>query len=158
MLDGLRNWWAAEPWRVWPWSAEGWRYRNIYRSYRRGSWDARRGRWLAGGEPRGLVEALWRTVCFPHVHEEDEFAPDWTVPPGDTLLELMSEHWMTFSELARLMGEDETRVQKILAGVEPVTAADAWAFEEIFGVSVAFWLNMEHRYREDLARGAARVV
>lgn len=99
-----------------------------------------------------------RRMSDDEIRRRLRFEPGWTVPPGDTLLELMAERRMLFSDLARLMLEDETRVQRILAGVEPVTISDALTFEEVFGVSADFWMNMERRYREDLARGARRSV
>lgn len=156
MLEGLRNWWAAEPWRVYPLARTGWRYRNIYRAIRDGAWSPERERYLSGGEPHGWLASLWGAIRFPHVHEhaeyEDLFEPDWTVPPGETIVELMQERDVTPEGLARKMLEPLNFVVGLLSGERPITMAVALDLEEIFGVSVDFWLNLEQRYREDLAR------
>jgi plasmid maintenance system antidote protein VapI len=80
------------------------------------------------------------------------FEPDWTVPPGDTLLELMAERDMSDVDLARKMLTDLPHVHGLIGGWEPLTESDALDLEEIFGVSFDFWMNYERRYREDLAR------
>lgn len=80
------------------------------------------------------------------------FEPDYTVPPGDTILELLAERGMTAADLAQKMLTDLPHVLRLLTGEEPLTESDALDLEEIFGVSFDFWMNYERRYREDLAR------
>lgn len=67
----MRNWWAAKPWQVWPFSRTGWRYHAIYRAYREGARHPQTGWPLAGGEPRGRLASVWRTIAFPHVHGDE---------------------------------------------------------------------------------------
>jgi hypothetical protein len=71
----MKNWWKAQPWRVWPFFQTGWRYHRIYRAYRHGSKHPRTGHWLAGGQPRGRLKSLWGALSFPHVHDDEEGWP-----------------------------------------------------------------------------------
>jgi hypothetical protein len=70
MLDELRNWWRADPWRIV--GRKRWHYLTIYRVLRRGSWNESTGRWLAGGAPRGRLASLWGAIAFPHVHDDED--------------------------------------------------------------------------------------
>lgn len=184
-MSGLTNWWAAKPWRVYPWADDGWRYRTLYRMGRRGArhpMDPFGHTYLSGGEPKGRLAALWAAIAFPHVHDEDEllvepkdhppnpevdarqlaayrqaFERDWTVPPGETLAELLGERGVAPLDLAARLDEalDEdvglTFVVGLLTGERPITPPIAYELEQMFGVSTAFWLNLEQLYREDLA-------
>lgn len=156
MLDGLRGWWRAEPWRVYPWARDGWRYRTLYRRLRRGSWWAERQRYLAGGEPKGRLRSLWGALSFPHVHDDDVFAfdPDWTVAPGETLRELLDERDMTPKQLAIRTYLDEPTVYEVLSGL-PLTEAVAIELERAFGdegPAAEFWLALERNHRKWIAK------
>jgi addiction module HigA family antidote len=171
-MSGLRNWLRAKPWQIYPLWRSGWRYHTLYRTLRRGSWNPQAGRWMIGGEPRGVLASLWGAVAFPHVHDEwteeewaggpiaefnrrverGEFDPDWTVPPGETLLELMAERDMSDTELARKMLVDVVAVHRLISGRAPLTATIALSLEEVFDVPFDFWMNLERNHREWLDR------
>jgi plasmid maintenance system antidote protein VapI len=154
-VSGLRNWWRARPWQIYPLWRSGWRYHTIYRTLRRGSWNPERGAWMAGGRPRDRLQALKETVQFPHVHDDEPwepFEPDWTVPPGETLLELMAERDMSDVDLARKMLEPVEVVHRLITGEQRITESIALDLEEVFGVKYDFWIALERRHRDWLAK------
>lgn len=57
------NWLMAKPWP----HRNGWRYRTIYRTLRRGTTRAETGgRWEQPSQ--GPLRAAWNALAFPHVH------------------------------------------------------------------------------------------
>lgn len=179
--EQLANWWAAKPWRVYPWADDGWRYRTLYRRLRRGSrhpMDPFGHTYLSGGEPRGRLAALWGAIAFPHVHDEDEgtiveikdhppdpgaearqlaayrhaFKPDWTVRPGETLEDALIERDMNYEQLAAQMGRSVSEVLHVLTGESRITQTFAIDLERVLGITAEFWLRLEALYRADLAR------
>jgi HTH-type transcriptional regulator/antitoxin HigA len=80
------------------------------------------------------------------------FAPDYVVPPGATLADLLGEHGMTQTELARRLGVSLKHVNQVVKGVASVSAELALGLEKVFGVSAAFWLNRESLYQASIAR------
>jgi plasmid maintenance system antidote protein VapI len=86
------------------------------------------------------------------------FEPDWAVPPGETIAELLEEHKMTPDDLAGMLDMPLRKVGGLLAGEEPVDAPTAAKLERLFGVSAGFWLAYEHSYRTSLDRIAPGCV
>jgi len=80
------------------------------------------------------------------------FAPDYLIPPGQTLSELLEEHGMTQTDLARRLGVSLKHVNQIVNGTASISAELALGLEKVLGVSAAFWLNRESLYRADKAR------
>ena len=82
------------------------------------------------------------------------FAPDYAVPPGETLLETIEALGMTQADLAVRAGRPLKTINEIVRGKAAITPDTALQLERVLGVSATFWLNRASRYRETLARRA----
>ncbi|HTE42954.1 MAG TPA: HigA family addiction module antitoxin [Steroidobacteraceae bacterium] len=80
------------------------------------------------------------------------FSPNYAVAPGDVLEEHRDAMSMTQADLALRLGLSAKHVNRIIAGLEPVTSDTALKLESIFGLPAHVWLNLESRYREFKAR------
>ena len=80
------------------------------------------------------------------------FAPDYAVPPGETLVELLEERNMSQAELARHTDLSAKHINQIVKGHTPISSDVAFRFERVTGVPGRLWLNLENRYQERLAR------
>lgn len=83
------------------------------------------------------------------------YAPDYALPPGDTLAETLEEIGMTQADLARRTGLSTKHVNQIVAGSAPISPETALGFERVTNVPARFWLNLEAAFRERLARRAS---
>lgn len=86
--------------------------------------------------------------------ESLNYRPDYAVPPGETLLEVLADRGMTQVELARRMSRPKKTINEIIKGKAALTAETALQLEIVLGVPAGFWLDRESRYREALARHA----
>ncbi|MGH2682728.1 MAG: HigA family addiction module antitoxin [Actinomycetota bacterium] len=82
--------------------------------------------------------------------------PDWTVPPGEILLESLQDRGMTQSELARRMARPLKTINEIIKGKAAITAETAIQLERALGISARFWTGLETRFREHAARQEAQ--
>ena len=82
--------------------------------------------------------------------------PDYAIPPGDTLADVLQDRGMTQQELALRTGMAAKTINEIAKGKAPITAETALKLELIFGVKASFWLKLEMNYQEDLARIRAK--
>ena len=80
--------------------------------------------------------------------------PTDPLPPGETLLETLEGHGMSQADFARRSGLSPKTISQIIVGREPITQATALIMERILKVPARFWINLETRYRESLARRA----
>ncbi len=78
--------------------------------------------------------------------------PIEALPPGDTLGETLEMLPMTQIELAKRTGINKKTINRIVAGIEPITEETALALENALKIPAHFWLNMERQYRAGLAR------
>jgi len=81
-----------------------------------------------------------------------EFEPDYAVPPGDTLLEVMESLGMTQKELAIRTGLTEQTLTRIFKGSQPISYETANRLELVTNVPARMWNNLEAQYREQLAK------
>jgi addiction module HigA family antidote len=81
-----------------------------------------------------------------------EFEPDYAVPPGDSLLEVMESLGMTQKELAVRTGLTEQSLVRIIKGEQPVSYETANRLELVTNVPARMWNNLEAQYREQLAK------
>ena len=81
------------------------------------------------------------------------FAPDYIVPPGDTIIDLLEEREMTQANLAQRLGISAKHVNQIVKGSAAISADVALGLEKVLGGSVSFWVTREALYQ---ARMAAR--
>lgn len=80
------------------------------------------------------------------------FTPDWVLPPGDTILDLIDERGWTQAALATRVGFSHKHVNQLVKGKVPLTEQAASRLAQALGTSVGFWLTREARYRERLVR------
>ncbi|MFA5118777.1 MAG: HigA family addiction module antitoxin [Candidatus Omnitrophota bacterium] len=81
-----------------------------------------------------------------------KYSPDYAVPPGVTISELLNHLGMTQVELADRTGRPEKTISDIVNGKQGVTPETALQFERVLGMSASFWNNLEKNYRESLVR------
>jgi len=82
------------------------------------------------------------------------FAPDYIVPPGDTIVDLLEEREMTQTDLARRLGVSPKHVNQIVKGSAPISPDVALGLEKVLGGSVSFWATREALYQARMAAKA----
>ncbi len=80
------------------------------------------------------------------------FEPDFAVPPGETLKEVVESLGMSQKELADRTGLTVQSINRIFKGNQPITFETANRLELTTGVPARMWNNMESQYREQLAK------
>ncbi|ALU91189.1 conserved hypothetical DNA binding protein [Herbaspirillum rubrisubalbicans M1] len=80
------------------------------------------------------------------------FAPDWILPPGQSVLDLAEERGWTQSELAQRLGYTEKHVSQLINGKVALTVDAAQRLERVLGSSMDFWLTLEANFQKHLAR------
>ncbi|MCX5902471.1 MAG: helix-turn-helix domain-containing protein [Proteobacteria bacterium] len=82
------------------------------------------------------------------------FEPDYAIPPGQTLMEIMESLDMTQKELAIRTGITVQSLNRIFKGEQPISYETASRLELATGVPARLWNNLETKYREQLAKFA----
>lgn len=80
------------------------------------------------------------------------FDPDWSVHPGEILLDELEERGMSQSELATRLGVSAKHVNRIIKGRAGFSASFAVKLETVLGISAKFWLNVQANHDLRLAR------
>jgi len=80
------------------------------------------------------------------------FEPDYAIPPGETLLDVINAQDMTQRELVIRTGLSVQSINRIIKNAQPITYETANRLELATGVSAKFWNNLEAQYREQLAK------
>lgn len=80
------------------------------------------------------------------------FAPDYAVPPGETLLEVIESLGISQSDLAERADRPKKTINEIVRGKAAITPETALQFERVLGVPASFWTNLEQQYRTAIAR------
>lgn len=84
------------------------------------------------------------------------YAPDYAIPPGETLRSTLGELGMTQADLAARAGLSLKHVNQIAQGIAPITHETALLLEKVTGVSARTWNSLEATYRDRLARADDR--
>lgn len=79
------------------------------------------------------------------------YNPEYAVPPGDTLQEILESIGMTQTDLALRCGRPIKTINEIIKGNTKITPATSIQFERVLGIPASFWNNLERQYRETLA-------
>jgi HTH-type transcriptional regulator/antitoxin HigA len=79
------------------------------------------------------------------------FTPDYAVPPGKTLQEIMASLGMTQREMAMRTGLTVQTLIRIFKGDQPISYETANHLELVTGVPARYWNNLELQYQEQLA-------
>jgi len=82
------------------------------------------------------------------------FIPDYAVPPGKTLQEVMASLGMSQKEMATRTGLTVQTLIRIFKGEQPISYETAGRLELVTGVPARFWNNLELQYQEQLAKVA----
>lgn len=80
------------------------------------------------------------------------FEPDYAVPPGETLREVMESLGMNQKELAKRTNLTVQSLNRIFKGEQPITYETASRFELVTNIPARMWNNLEAQYREQLAK------
>jgi HTH-type transcriptional regulator/antitoxin HigA len=90
--------------------------------------------------------------------DQYRYIPDYALPPGDTLVEVLSERGMSQAELARRTGLSTKHINQIVLGTASLSAETALRLERVTGVPAQVWTELEGDYqvartrREELTR------
>jgi HTH-type transcriptional regulator / antitoxin HigA len=84
--------------------------------------------------------------------KELPFRPDWSSPPGETILDILRERGLALHEFARLMAYPADNVRGLIDGSSPITIGVARQLERVVGASVEFWMSRDFQFREDVSR------
>jgi HTH-type transcriptional regulator/antitoxin HigA len=84
--------------------------------------------------------------------------PDFAVPPGETLQEMLDHFGLSQADLAERTGRPKKTVNEIVQGKAAITPETALQLEKVLGVEAAHWLGLEQTYRAALARQAERAA
>jgi len=84
--------------------------------------------------------------------QANEYLPDYSVAPGQTLLEVIENLSMTKKDLALRTGLTEQIIDDIIKGVQPINFEMANEFESVTGVKARLWNNLERQYRALIAK------
>ena len=84
------------------------------------------------------------------------FTPDYAIPPGETVLEVLESQGLSQAELAERTGRPKKTINEIVNGKAAITPETALQLERVLGVPAAFWNSLEQNYRAGLAREAER--
>ena len=80
------------------------------------------------------------------------FAPDWVLPPGESILDIAEERGWTQGELAQRLGYSEKHISQLINGKVPITVDAAQRLERVLGSTMNFWLTLEANYQKHKAR------
>lgn len=83
---------------------------------------------------------------------ENQYAPDFVSPPGETLEETLEAIGMSQAELAERTGRPKKTINEIIQGKAAITPETALQLERVLGVPARFWNERERQYREFLAQ------
>lgn len=84
--------------------------------------------------------------------KNDQYNPDYAVPPGETLLEIIESRGMSQTQLAERTHRPKKTISEIINGKTAITSETAIQFEHVLDVPAKFWMNLENNYRGTLAR------
>lgn len=84
--------------------------------------------------------------------EGKNFDPDWCVPPGVTIADLLEERSWTQVEFALRIGFTPKHVNLLIKGQATINEETALRLERVLGSTISFWLTREVQYREALTR------
>ncbi len=81
-----------------------------------------------------------------------QYSPDYAVPPGETLHEVLEKLGMSQAELAERIGRPKKTVNEIIKGKAAITPETALQLERAFRIPASFWNNLQRNYEAVVAR------
>jgi len=82
----------------------------------------------------------------------DEFRPNWSSAPGDTIADLLRERRISMVDFAQRIGQTLDDAVSLVEGRATITIGLARNLEEVLGASVEFWMSRDFQYRQDVSR------
>ncbi len=83
---------------------------------------------------------------------KNTYQPDYTVPPGWILEEMLEVREMSHAEFARRCNRSAKLVSDIISGKAPVEPETALQFEKVLGMDASVWINVEADFQLHNAR------
>ena len=80
------------------------------------------------------------------------YEPDYAVPPGWVLEEMLGAQQISHAEFARRCGRSPKLVSEIIAGKAPIEPETAIQFQRVLGMAASIWMNLEAEYQLHRAR------
>jgi addiction module HigA family antidote len=78
--------------------------------------------------------------------------PDWSVHPGEILLEALQERGLTQTAFAPKFKRPVQVVNQIIKGKKGITADTALDLESALGISAEFWMHAQADHNLSVAR------
>ncbi|MHA6886701.1 ImmA/IrrE family metallo-endopeptidase [Ralstonia pseudosolanacearum] len=82
---------------------------------------------------------------------DHSFSPIWAVPPGRTVVDLLSARGVSRDELADSIALVREDLDDLIDGTAQLSESVASRLGDVFGTSADFWIRREEQYREQLA-------
>lgn len=80
------------------------------------------------------------------------FQPTWVSPPGETIIDILSDREISPESLARNIGYDINGINSLLNGSHEISDLLAHQLADAIGPDADFWITREKQYREDVSR------
>ncbi|RJX77851.1 ImmA/IrrE family metallo-endopeptidase [Pseudomonas sp. LS-2] len=80
------------------------------------------------------------------------FQPTWVSPPGETILDILSDREISPECLAKDIGFDVNNISALFNGKQEICEKLAHRLADAIGPDAQFWLTREQQYREDVSR------
>lgn len=84
------------------------------------------------------------------------FTPNYAVPPGESLVELLDAVGLSQADLAERTGRPKKTINEIAKGKAAITPETALQLERVLGLPSSYWNTLEQNYRAALARTEER--
>ncbi len=83
---------------------------------------------------------------------KNSYKPDYVLPPGDSLQDIIESKNMSQAELAQRTGRPKKTINEIVKGKCQITPATALQLEKVLKIPASFWINRESQYQSFLAK------
>jgi len=81
-------------------------------------------------------------------YKDFSFEPDYSVPPGETLKEILAHSNITIDQFCDFTTLTKSEAIDIINGNAPITLGMAKTFEALFDVPALFWINLQKNYEK----------
>lgn len=95
---------------------------------------------------------LTRGIILKNRSPIKEFSPDYAVPPGETLLEVLEISKISLEELSESLELAMSEIESLISGTLPITSEIAEKLESAVPVPASLWMALEAHYRAALTR------
>src|SRR5690606_30547631 len=82
------------------------------------------------------------------------YTPEIVAHPGEMVLDYLETFEWSQSDLSRRTGLTAKNISEICNGKAPISTQTSLALEKVFGRPAHFWINLQVKYDESLARQA----